>query len=205
MGKVMSGLAMSLDGFIAAPNDEPENPLGEGGMRLFDWYSSGDTEYVVPSGEMTFKVSKQSAEMLREAFSSIGAIVTGRRTFDITNGWGGKHPLDAPVFVLTHNVPEGWDYEGSPFTFVTDGVESAVEKAKAVAGDKNVAVGAASLAQQCLRAGILDEVHVDLVPVLLGGGVQFFDDLGEQIELKRTRLIEAPDVTHITIRVVKGE
>ena len=205
MGKVMSGLAMSLDGFIAAPNDGPENPLCEGGMRLFDWYSSGDTEYVVPSGEMTFKVSKQSAQMLREAFSSIGAIVTGRRTFDITNGWDGKHPLDAPVFVLTHNVPEGWDYEGSPFTFVTDGVESAVEKAKAVAGDKNVAVGAASLAQQCLRAGILDEVHVDLVPVLLGGGVQFFDDLGEQIELKRTRLIEAPDVTHITIRVVKGE
>ncbi len=205
MGKVMSGLTMSLDGFIAAPNDGPENPLGEGGMRLFDWYSSGNTEYVVPSGEMTFKVSKQSAEMLREVFSSIGAIVTGRRTFDITNGWGGKHPLDAPVFVLTHNVPEGWDYEGSPFTFVTDGVESAVEKAKAVAGDKNVAVGAASLAQQCLRAGILDEVHVDLVPVLLGGGVRFFDDLGERIELERTRLIEAPDVTHITFRVVKGE
>ncbi len=96
MGKVMSGLAMSLDGFIAAPNDGPGNPLGEGGMRLFDWYSSGDIEYVVPSGEMMFKVSKQSAEMLREAFSSIGAIVTGRRTFDITNGWGGKHPLDAP-------------------------------------------------------------------------------------------------------------
>jgi dihydrofolate reductase len=202
MGKVMSGLTMSLDGFIAAPNDGPENPLGEGGMRLFDWYSSGDTEYVVPSGGMAFMVSKQSADLLRETFSSIGAIVTGRRTFDITNGWGGKHPLDAPVFVLTHSVPEGWDYEGSPFTFVTDGVESAVEKAKAVAGDKDVAVGAASLAQQCLRAGILDEVHVDLVPVLLGGGVRFFDDLGEQIELERTRLIEAPDVTHITFRVV---
>ena len=205
MGKVKSGLTMSLDGFIAAPNDGPENPLGEGGMRLFDWYSSGDTEYVVPSGGMAFMVSKQSADLLRETFSSIGAIVTGRRTFDITNGWGGKHPLDAPVFVLTHNVPEGWDYEGSPFTFITDGVESAVEKAKAVAGDENVAVGAASLAQQCLRAGILDEVHVDLVPVLLGGGVRFFDDLGEQIELERTRLIEAPDVTHITFRVVKGE
>jgi dihydrofolate reductase len=202
MGKVMSGLTMSLDGFIAAPNDGPENPLGEGGMRLFDWYSSGDTEYVVPSGGMAFMVSKQSADLLRETFSSIGAIVTGRRTFDITNGWGGKHPLDAPVFVLTHSVPEGWDYEGSPFTFVTDGVESAVEKAKAVAGDKDVAVGAASLAQQCLRAGILDEVYVDLVPVLLGGGVRFFDDLGEQIELERTRLIEAPDVTHITFRVV---
>lgn len=204
MSKVASGLTMSLDGFIAAPNDGPENPLGEGGMRLFDWYSSGDTEYVVPSGGMSFMVSKQSAEMLREAFGAIGALVSGRRTFDITNGWGGRHPLDVPVVVLTHDPPEGWDYEGSPFTFVTDGVESAVEQARAVAGEKDVAVGAASLAQQCLRAGILDEVHVDLVPVLLGGGVRFFDNLGdEKIELERVSLIEAPDVTHITYRVVK--
>jgi dihydrofolate reductase len=204
MTKVVSGLTMSLDGFIAAPNDGPEHPLGEGGMRLFDWYSSGDTEYVVPSGEMTFMVSKQSAEMLREAFGSIGALVSGRRTFDITNGWGGRHPLDAPVFVLTHDPPDGWDYEGSPFTFVTDGVESAVEKAKEVAGGKDVAVGAASLAQQCIRAGLLDEVHVDLVPVLLGGGVRFFEDIGDTpVELERTRVIEAPDVTHITYRVVK--
>jgi dihydrofolate reductase len=90
---------------------------------------------------------------LREAFSSIAVIVTGRRTFDITNGWGGRHPLDVPVFVLTHSVPNGWDYEGSPFTFVTDGIESAVDQAREVAGEKNVAVGAASLVQQCLRPG----------------------------------------------------
>jgi dihydrofolate reductase len=204
MGKVTSGLTMSLDGFIAGPNDGPEHPLGEGGMRLFDWYSSGDTEYVVPSGEMTFEVSEQSAGMLREAFGAIGAIVTGRRTFDITNGWGGRHPLDVPMFVVTHNIPDGWDYEGSPFTFVTDGVESAVEQARAAAGEKNVAVGAASIVQQCLRAGLLDEVHVDLVPVLLGDGVRLFDDFGtERIELERTRVIEAPDVTHMTLRVVK--
>jgi dihydrofolate reductase len=204
MGKVTSGLTMSLDGFIAGPNDGPEHPLGEGGMRLFDWYSSGDTEYVVPSGEMTFEVSEQSAGMLREAFGAIGAVVTGRRTFDITNGWGGRHPLDVPMFVVTHNIPDGWDYEGSPFTFVTDGVESAVEQARAAAGEKNVAVGAASIVQQCLRAGLLDEVHVDLVPVLLGDGVRLFDDLGtEQIELERTRVIEAPGVTHMTFRVVK--
>ena len=205
MGKVTSGLTMSLDGFIAGPNDGPEHPLGENGMRLFDWYGSGDTEYVVPSGGMTFKVSPQSAEMLFEAFSSIGAIVTGRRTFAITNGWGGRHPLDVPIVVLTHAVPEGWDYEGSPFTFVTDGVESAVEKARELAGEKDVAVGAASLVQQCLRAGLLDEVHVDIVPVLLGGGVRMFDHLGpEHIELERTEIVEAPDVTHMTFRVVKG-
>jgi dihydrofolate reductase len=205
MGKVTSGLTMSLDGFIAGPNDGPEHPLGENGMRLFDWYGSGDTEYVVPSGGMTFKVSPQSAEMLFEAFSSIGAIVTGRRTFDITNGWGGRHPLDVPIVVLTHAVPDGWDYEGSPFTFVTDGVESAVRKARELAGEKDVAVGAASLVQQCLRTGLLDEVHVDIVPVLLGGGVRMFDNLGpEHIELERTEIIEAPDVTHMTFRVVKG-
>ncbi len=204
MGKVTSGLTMSLDGFIAAPNDGPENPLGENGMRLFDWYGSGDTDYVVPSGEMTFAVSPQSAEMLREVFSSLGAIVTGRRTFDITNGWGGRHPLDVPVFVLTHSVPDGWDYEGSPFTFVTDGVESAVEQARTVAGEKNVAVGAASLVQQCLKAGLLDEVHVDLVPVLLGDGVRLFDHLGAgPIELESTQVVEGAGVTHLTFRVVK--
>jgi len=204
MGKVTSGLTMSLDGFIAGPNDGPENPLGENGMRLFDWYESGDTDYVVPSGGMTFKVSPQSAEILDEAFSSIGAIVTGRRTFDITNGWGGRHPLDVPIFVLTPTVPDGWDYEGSPFTFVTDGVDSAVEQAQEVAGEKSVAVGAASLVQQCLEAGLLDEVHVDVVPVLLGDGVRLFDHLGtEHIELERTELIADPDVTHMTFRVVK--
>jgi dihydrofolate reductase len=206
MGKVTSGLTMSLDGFIAGPNDGPENPLGENGMRLFDWYESGDTDYVVPSGGMTFKVSPQSAEILDEAFSSIGAIVTGRRTFDITNGWGGRHPLDVPIFVLTHTVPDGWDYEGSPFTFVTDGVDSAVEQAQEVAGEKSVAVGAASLVQQCLEAGLLDEIHVDVVPVLLGDGVRLFDNLGPgNIELERTRIIEAPDVTHMTFRVVKED
>jgi dihydrofolate reductase len=206
MGKVTSGLTMSLDGFIAGPNDGPENPLGENGMRLFDWYGSGDTEYEVPSGEMTFEVSPQSAEMLNEAFSSIGAIVTGRRTFDITNGWGGRHPLDVPIVVLTNTVPDGWDYEGSPFTFVTDGVESAVEQARKLAGEKDVAVGAASLVQQCLEAGLLDEVHVDIVPVLLGGGVRLFDNLGPRhVELERTEIIEAPDVTHMTFRVVKED
>ena len=134
----------------------------------------------------------------------MGAFVTGRRTFDITNGWGGSPPLGVPAFVVTHTVPQEWVYEGSPFTFVTDGVESAVERAKAVAGDKDVAVGAASIAQQCLQAGLLDEIHIDLVPVLLGDGVRLFDHLGTgPIELQRTRVIEAPDVTHLTFRVVR--
>jgi dihydrofolate reductase len=204
MGKVATGLSMSLDGFIAGPNDGPEHPLGEGGERLFAWYSGGETEYRLPGTEMVFKISPQSAELLREAHSKMGAFVTGRRTFDITSGWGGSPPLGVPTFVVSHTVPQEWVYEGSPFTFVTDGVESAVEKAKKAAGDKDVAVGAASIAQQCIRAGLLDEIHIDLVPVLLGGGVRLFEHLGtEPIELESTRVIEAPGVTHLTFRVVK--
>jgi dihydrofolate reductase len=203
MGKVSMGLTMSLDGFIAGPNDGPEHPLGEGGMRLFDWYSAGDTEYGLPGTEMVFMVSSQSAEVLREAHGTMGAFVTGRRTFDITNGWGGNPPLGVPTFVVTHSVPQEWVYEGSPFTFVTDGLENALEQAKAVAGDKVTAVGAASLVQQCLRDGLLDEIHVDLVPVLLGDGVRLFDHLGGPVELERTQVVEGVGVTHMTFRVVK--
>src|ERR687897_987591 len=174
MGKVATWLSMSLDGFIAGPNDGPERPLGDGGERLFAWYSSGDTEYRLPGTEMVFKVSPQSAALLREAHSKMGAFVTGRRTFDITNGWGGNPPLGVPTFVGTHTVPQEWVYKESPFTFVTDGFESALAQAKAVAADKDVAVGAASIAQQCIRAGLLDEIHVDLVPVLLGDDGRFF-------------------------------
>ncbi len=204
MGKVATGLTMSLDGFIAGPNDGPENPLGEGGMRLFDWYSSGDTEYRLPGTAMVFRVSPASADLLREAHGTMGAFVTGRRTLDIANGWGGSPPLGVPSFVVTHTVPQEWVYEGSPFTFVTDGVESAIQQARAVAGDKTVAVGAASLAQQCLKLGLLDEIQIHLVPVLLGEGVRLFDHLGgEPIELESTRVIETAGVTHLTFRVLK--
>ncbi len=203
MGKVTMGLSMSLDGFIAGPNDGPGSPLGDGGERLFAWYSGGDTEYRLPGTEMVFKVSPQSAELLREVHRTMGALVTGRRTFDIANGWGGRPPLGVPTLVVTHTVPQEWVYEGSPFTFVTDGVESAVEQAKAVAADKDVAVGAASIAQQCIRAGLLDEVHINLVPVLLGNGIRMFEHLGTTpIELESARVIEAPGVTHLTFRVV---
>jgi dihydrofolate reductase len=204
MGKVRTGHSTSLDGFIAGPNDGPEAPLGDGGERLLAWYSGGDTEYRLPGTDMVFKVSPQSAELLRETRTTTGALVTGRRTFDITNGWGGRHPLDVPTFVVTHTVPQEWVYEESPFTFVTDGLESAVEQAKAVAGDKDVGVVGASIVQQCIRAGLLVEIHVDLVPVLLGGGVRLFEHLGtEPIELEGTRVIEGAGVTHLTFRVVK--
>jgi dihydrofolate reductase len=204
MGKVAMGLSMSLDGFIAGPNDGPGSPLGDGGERLFAWYSGGDIEYRLPGTDLVFQVSPQSAEVLREAHSKMGALVTGRRTFDITNGWGGSPPLGVPTFVVTHTVPEDWVYEGSPFTFVTAGVESAVEQAKQVAGEKDVAVGAASIVQQCIRAGLLEEIHIDLVPVLLGEGVRLFDHLGVgPIDLESTEVVEGAGVTHLTFCVVK--
>src|SRR3954469_7283741 len=204
MGKVRTGHSTSLDGFIAGPNDGPEAPMGEGGERLLAWYASGDTEYRLPGTEMAFKVSPQTAEFLRQTSSTTGALVTGRRTFDLTHGWGGGHPLDVPVFVVSHTVPQEWVYEGSPFTFVTEGLQSAVEQAKAIAGYKDVGVIGASLVQQCIRAGLLDEIHVDLVPVVLGDGVRLLDHLGtEPIELESTRVIEGAGVTHLTFRVVK--
>ena len=204
MGKVSTGLSMSLDGFIAGPNDSPERPLGEGGERLFAWYSGGDTEYRLPGTDMVFRISPQSDELLGEARAKMGAFVTGRRTFDITDGWGGRPPLGVPTFVLTHTVPREWVYEGSPFTFVTDGVERAVEEAKRAAGDKDVAVGAASIAQQCIRAGLLDEIHIDLVPVLLGRGVRLFEHLGSApIELESTEVVEGVGVTYLTFRIVR--
>lgn len=203
MSDVVCGLSVSLDGFIAGPNDGPGNPLGDGGDRLFEWYESGDTEYTMPDSEMTFTISSKSAELLDEVNKTIGALVTGRRTFDITDGWSGRHPADVPVFVVTHTIPDDWERDDAPFTFVTDGVESAIEQAKEVAGDKNVAVGAASLAQQCLTAGLLDEIQLHLVPVLLGDGVQLFEHLDTApIELERTRVVETPDVTHLEFHVV---
>jgi dihydrofolate reductase len=202
MGKVMVSLSMSLDGFIAGPNDGPENPLGDGGERLFRWYSSGDTDFRWPSGTMTSKVSAISAAYLREMVPAIGALVTGRRTFDIAHAWGGRHPVNVPVVVLTHAIPQEWAEKASIFTFISDGVESAVARAKEIAGSKDVAVDAASLAQQCLKAGLLDEICIDLVPVLLGGGVRLFDRLSvAPIGLERVRVIEAPGVTHLVFRV----
>ena len=204
LGKVRTGLAVSLDGFIAGPNDGPEAPMGVGGERLLAWYGAGDTEDRLPGSDMPFMVSAQTAEYLAETSRSTGALVFGRRTFDLTNGWGGKHPLDVPVFIVTSSVPQDWVYEGSPFTFVTDGLESALEQAKAVAGDKDVGVGAAGIVQQCIKAGLLDEIHVDLVPVLLGGGVSLFDHLGiGPIDLESTRVIAGTGVTHLTFRVVR--
>ena len=206
MSKVVLELSMSLDGFIAGPNDGPDNGLGDGGDALFKWYSSGDTDFPLPGTDMVFKISRASAEFLRPSWMNIGASITGRRTFDIAHGWGGNPPggADEPHFVVTHTVPQEWVKPGSPFTFVTDGVESAVRQAKEAAGGKNIDLIGASIAQQCLNAGLLDEIQVDVAPILLGGGVRLFDHLDTApIELEPLAVVQGLDVTHLRYRVVK--
>lgn len=194
MGGVVTGFSVSLDGFLARPDDDV--------VRLFRWYGSGDTAVTLPGG-LTVNVSAASAAHLQQVHLQIGALVTGRRMFDLTNGWGGTHPLAVPVFVVTHAVPDAPNLVGSPFTFVTDGVARAIERARAVAGERNVAVDGASIAQQAIRAGLVDEVGVDLVPVLLGAGIRFFDNLGDEpIDLEPISVIAAPGVTHLRYRVV---
>jgi len=203
MRKVVFNMTMSLDGFVAGPNDNPENGLGDGGDALFKWYFSGDTEISISEGTPVLKVSSQSAKLLKDAFETYGAGVWGRRTFDIARAWGG-HPPGTPCFIVTHTVPPEWVKQGSPFIFVTDGVESAIRQAKKAAGDKDVVICTASILQQGLRAGLVDEIYVDVAPVLLGGGVRLFNNLDtEPIELESIRAMEAPDVTHLGFRVAK--
>jgi dihydrofolate reductase len=203
MGKVIFNITMSLDGFVAGPNDSPENGLGDGGNALFNWYFSGDTEIILSEGTPPLKVSEKSAKLLREAVETYGAGVWGRRTFDIAHAWGG-HPPGSPAFIVTHKIPREWVHDGSPFTFVTDGVESAIHQAKQAAGNKDVVVCTASILQQCINAGLMDEIHLDIAPLLLGKGVRLFDHLDiDPIDLEAIRVVEAPGVTHLGFRVVK--
>lgn len=196
MGSVSAGFSISLDGFIATPDDDSD--------RLFKWYSMGEKVVQVPSGDREFQLSSESAEVFEDAVQTVGALVYGRHTFDVAHAWGGRHPLDVPMVILTHRVPQEWVKPGSPFTFVTDGIESAIAKAKQIAGDKTVAVGSGTTTQQCLEAGLLDEIHLDLVPVLLGDGIRLFEHLSKvPVELECISVTNAPGVTHLTYRVVK--
>jgi len=198
MGRIGAGFSMSLDGFIAGPQDDVQ--------RLFQWMYSGDKDVKLTSGNTDFdlKVSSESAERFEEAPKTYGAIVSGRRMFDVAHAWGGKHPMGVPVVVLTHSVPQEWSKEGSPFTFVTGGIAQAIDAARKIAGDKNIGVGGADVTRQCLKAGLLDDISIDLVPVLLGQGVRLFEYLGiEPIELETTGVTRAPGVTHLTFSVKK--
>jgi dihydrofolate reductase len=152
MTNVVAIMSMSLDGYVADAND--------GVAEVFDWYFSGDVEVPTASGTsgMTFRVSPPSADHLRGLTADVGAMLTGRRTFERADGWGGQHPWGIPAFVVTHHVPDGWPRPGSTVQFVTDGIENAVARAKSAAGSKSVGVHGAQTIQQCLDAGLLDEI-----------------------------------------------
>jgi dihydrofolate reductase len=194
MGRVVMGATMSLDGFIA----EPSGGVGP----LFDWYVNGDVEFTGADPDRVFRTTRASADYTRAEWARIRATVIGRRLFDLTNGWHGRPPVGEAVFVVTHRPPAGWDFPDAPFTFVTDGVPSAVAQAKTFAGDRDVSVSAGSIGGQALAAGLVDEVSMDLVPVVLGGGVRFFGDYaGATLLLDNPRVVQGDRVTHLLYRL----
>jgi dihydrofolate reductase len=195
MSKVFTGASMSLDGYISGPNES-------GFEHLFKWYASGEVEVPTTDPQMTLRMTQVSADHWRSIIDMTGALVVGRKLFDSTGGWGGNHPMGVPVVVLTHEAPEDWPAD-TPFTFVTDGIERAIATAKELAGDKVVGLNGGRIASQALDAGLLDEIWVDLVPVLLGGGTPFFDQLGTvPVELEGpVSVAEGTDVIHLRYRV----
>ncbi|MGO8956195.1 MAG: dihydrofolate reductase family protein, partial [Streptosporangiaceae bacterium] len=170
MAKVIAAAAMSLDGFIA-DNSDAVGPL-------FDWYNNGDVEITGADPDRVFRVTSATADYLRSTWTNIGAAVIGRRLFDLTNGWNGRPAVGDAVFVVTHKAPDDWPYPDAPFTFVTDGLPSAIAQAKAFSGDRNVSLTAGSLTGQAIAAGLVDELAVALTPVVLGSGIRFFGDYG---------------------------
>jgi dihydrofolate reductase len=201
MGKVFAGATMSLDGFIAGPHDS-------GFDMLFRWYWAGDVEVPMPdstAGVPPSRVSAATAELMRREQAGWGGLVVGRHLYDLTNAWGGRHPLGVTTVVLTHRPPEDRPMEDENFVFVTDGIEAAVAKAKEIAGDKHVAVNGGQMARQALEAGLLDEIGIDLVPVLLGVGTKLIADPAlPPMQLEGpTLVVEGEGVTHLRYRVVR--
>jgi dihydrofolate reductase len=191
MATIISGVSMSLDGFVTGPNVDRAHQLGDGGEVLHRWLWEPDP---------------RDAELLDAMGRDVGAILMGRRSYDLAEGgggWGDGGPAGAvPCFVLTHNPPDPATVRAPDvFTFVTGGIHDAVEQAAAAAGDKVVGVHGASSAQQCLAAGLLDELVISLAPVLLGNGTRLFDHLGGQVQLERTDVVATPNATHLRFRV----
>jgi dihydrofolate reductase len=211
MSSITCQISMSLDGFVAGPNQSPKDPLGEGGLRLHEWAFATEgwrAQHGLQGGERN-----ADSELVERMVENIGAHVMGRKMFGggagpwdetWTGWWGDDPPFHAPVFVLTHHAREPLSMQGdTTFTFVTDGVESAIEQARDAAAGKDVAIaGGASAVRQCLAAGVLDELHLHIVPILLGGGERLLDDAGEPA-LEPVEVIASPAVTHVRYRVLR--
>jgi dihydrofolate reductase len=205
MSRVIVDMGMSLDGFIAGPNAGPQNNLGDGGTRIHRWVY--DLEAWRESQGLRGGKTNKDDEIVKETFARVGAYVMGRRMFDEGEvGWPDPPPFGAPVFVLTHHPREPWVRQGgTTFTFVTDGIESALDQARAVAGGRDVRVaGGADTVGQFIEAGLVDDLQIHLAPVLLGAGVRLFDHIDpKHVELESTRVIDSPKVTHLAYRIVK--
>ena len=212
MGKVVVDISMSLDGFVAGPNPTLEEPLGEKGEELHEWVVR--TNYWRERHGLEGGEEDEDSEVIREAFSSVGASVMGRRMFSGGSGpwesdprsmgwWGDEPPFHTPVFVLTHHAREPEEMEGgTTFFFVTDGIEAAIEQARAAAGEGNVAIGGgANAIQQALAAGLVDELQVHVAPILLGGGTRLFGEGADPIRLEATRVLASPRATHVKFDV----
>ncbi|GAB3942217.1 dihydrofolate reductase family protein [Spirosoma harenae] len=196
MSKIIAIMSMSLDGFVADKQD--------GVAEVFDWYFSGDVEIKTGGADsMTFRLSAPSAQHYKSLSDELGAVLTGRRTFEVAHGWGGNHSW-GPAFVLTHSIPAGWPRPNSTVHFVTDGLESAVRQAKTAAAGKAVGVHGADTIQQCLNAGLLDELQIDLAAVLLGSGIRLFDRLANTpFVLGNPTVTSGEGVTHLRYSVLK--
>jgi len=188
MGSVLSHMTMSLDGFIADPHD--------GIDELFGWYGAGTVTVATADENMSFRVSEAEAELLRTLVSSSGALVCGRRLFDITKGWGDCHPMGVPVVVVTHRPPDDAG-KWATMSFAPT-VEDALERARGIAGEKDVCISSADIAGQALELGLLDEIAVSLVPVVLGRGIRYFDRLAQgPYRLGEPTVIPGPRATHL--------
>jgi dihydrofolate reductase len=211
MSSVTCHISMSLDGFVAGPRQSVENPIGEGGMRLHEWVFRTATwraQQGLTGGEHTV-----DADVIDEVVRNVGAYIMGRKMFgggegpwdeSWTGWWGDDPPYHTPVFVLTHHPRKALPMRGgTTFTFVTDGIESALEQARAAAGDKDVAIaGGASAVRQYLAAGLLDELYLHIVPVILGAGERLFEDVGDPT-LEPVKVVASPAVTHVKYRVTR--
>jgi dihydrofolate reductase len=191
MARVVFDISMSLDGFITAANVRPEEPLGDGGQRLHDWALQSDDD--------------RDRRYIEESQAGLGAVICGRTTYDSSLPWweadGPTGPLRLPLFVLTHEPPAG-SPEGGVYTFVTDGIAAALERAKAAAGDKDVTVmGGAHTGREYIATGLVDEIQIHLAPVLFGGGVRMFEELDAHIELEPAETIQTAAATHLRYRV----
>ncbi len=202
MSKVAVEMSLSLDGFVVGPDDRPAQPFGDrNAQRLHDWLLVGGEPY---QGNAFFRPQGRNREFVDALFHTTGALLTGRRTYDLVSGWGGSHPMPGlPVVVLTHTAPTDVPKGKSSFTFCTKGVAEAVETAKKLANEKDVMVHGASTTQQLLAAGLVDELRLHVAPLLLGDGRRLFERSAADVQLEMIETVATPQVVHIRYRVCR--